>query len=141
MAGTKQGSDGTGKEASISPGAWLFGIVRALVSLFLGIVPMLVLFGVERDQIVPDFLLSLVLIVIGLVVFWLRGKYRAWYGLVELGAALATMFIGIQSYRASGPNPATYLQILGGLYIMIRGLDNIKAAHPDRDWRLAFVTP
>jgi hypothetical protein len=35
--------------------------------------------------------------------------------------------------RTSGPNAAMYLQTLGGLYIMIRGLDNITASAPNRD--------
>jgi hypothetical protein len=102
---------------------------------------MLELFGVERERIFPDFLISVGLILLGLLVFWLRSKFRALYGLVELGAALATMFIGIQTYRTSGPSAAAYLQILGGLYVMIRGLDNIKASAPNRDWRQFFVKP
>ena len=85
---------------------------------FLGMAPILELFGVERSNIFPDFLLTLALIGIGLVVFWLRSKFRGAYGLVEVGAAVATIFIGLQTYRTSGPSAAAYLQILGGLYVM-----------------------
>jgi hypothetical protein len=51
------------------------------------------------------------------------------------------MFIGIQTYQTQGATAAAYLQILGGLYIMIRGLDNIVASAPNRDWRQFFVKP
>jgi hypothetical protein len=144
MAGSGERSGGTGQRATISTGAWLFGITRAVISLFflfLGIAPILELFGVERERVAPDFGLSVGLILIGLIVFWLRSKFRALYGLIELGAALATMFIGIQTYQTQGANAAAYLQILGGLYIMIRGLDNIVASAPNRDWRQFFVKP
>jgi hypothetical protein len=62
--------------------AWLFGILRVVFSLFflfLGIAPMLELFGVERERIFPDFLISVGLILFGLLVFWFRSKFRALY--------------------------------------------------------------
>lgn len=68
------------------------------------------------------------------LLYWVRGRLRLPYGIAELIVGLASAWLGVQSQnRGAVLNPVAVLQVLGGLYVMVRGLDNIgKGVHATR---------
>lgn len=63
---------------------------------------------------------------LGLVLFWYRENFRLSYGVFEFCVGLIMsyyVFFPTFSYDSLGINEG--IQILGGLYVMVRGLDNI----------------
>jgi hypothetical protein len=69
---------------------------------------------------------ALLAIVLAFVLFWFRSRRRVAYGVGEVGAGLLTIlstFLPTLDYPRL--HPLSLLQILGGLYVMVRGLDNI----------------
>ncbi|MGF6440114.1 PIN domain-containing protein [Paraburkholderia youngii] len=62
----------------------------------------------------------------GIFFYWFRERYRLIYGAAETGVGLLTMygatFVTFDFASISYEHPG---QILGGLYIMVRGLDNL----------------
>jgi len=65
--------------------------------------------------------------ILGVTLFWMRSKFRLSYGISEVivGCIAAARVVfpvsKIQSFEA-----VVLIQFLGGLYIMVRGLDNIE---------------
>ncbi|MCY0989463.1 PIN domain-containing protein [Nannocystis sp. ILAH1] len=60
--------------------------------------------------------------VLGGLLFWFRSRYRLAYGIAEvLFGLLATT----QLTDSLGYNPAFFLQLAAGVYIVVRGLDNV----------------
>ena len=61
----------------------------------------------------------------GLVIFWLRQRFRVAYAFTEIAVGIVSsvnVAFNIDQYQVDG---TTTLQILGGIYIIIRGLDNL----------------
>lgn len=87
----------------------------------------------------------------GPVMYLVRSRYRAIYGLLEVAVAFLIVIItffplsGV-SLLADGPSAAGSILVqaagaLGGIYVMVRGLDNINEGLPPahRDtWRRVF---
>lgn len=72
--------------------------------------------------------LSLIVLiaVIGLAFFWLRQNYRILYGLFEsMVGASASFQVFFTHKTGSGIETIQIIQFLAGLYIIVRGLDNI----------------
>jgi rRNA-processing protein FCF1 len=75
------------------------------------------------------------LAVLAVFLYWFRGRYRLMYGSAEL-------FVGFSaSARAFWPrfsyaelNAAGALQVIAGLYVMVRGLDNVGKALEKTRW-------
>lgn len=64
------------------------------------------------------------LIILGSVVlFWLRGNYRLFYGVVEFVVGVIAVVYGFTTQRTE--LVSFFLAILSGLYVMVRGIDNV----------------
>lgn len=64
----------------------------------------------------------------GFAFFYIRAKWRLFYGVTEFLVGIFTaliLFIPSFDYNLITAKPFSFLQILGGVYIMVRGLDNI----------------
>ena len=80
----------------------------------------------------PAWIAPIVILLVGLLFFWWREHGRLSYGLFE---AMAGLLIASQSI-VTLPAPyelstAKSIQLLGGLYVMVRGLDNIDRGIDD----------
>jgi VIT1/CCC1 family predicted Fe2+/Mn2+ transporter len=85
----------------------------------------------------------ILLFILGFVVYAIRSRMRLYYGIIEF-------FIGLySSVSVFTPKRFDYtdlsvleiIQILGGIYIMVRGLDNVSKALPrsiEPYWRFIF---
>jgi hypothetical protein len=69
---------------------------------------------------------------VGILLYRFRSQQPFAYGMIEFGVAIIAAFVSI-----SAPGNAVLpklLGIMGGIYIMIRGLDNMEKGLPER-WR------
>ncbi|RXK13087.1 twitching motility protein PilT [Halarcobacter mediterraneus] len=67
--------------------------------------------------------------IVGIILFWFRENFRLSYGVFEFFAGIIMslyVFFPLFNYSTLGPKEG--LQILAGLYVMVRGLDNIGKA-------------
>ena len=59
--------------------------------------------------------------------FWTRARFRFVYGVTEFGVGfVAAIRVFGSSFDYSALNAIPILQLMGGLYIMVRGLDNVS---------------
>lgn len=64
--------------------------------------------------------------VLGLALFWYREKFRLSYGAFEFCVGvIMSYYVLFPTFSYSGVGVKEGIQILGGLYVMVRGLDNI----------------
>jgi len=91
----------------------------------------------------PDWIVPIALLLAGLLFFWWRERDRLSYGLFEV---MIGLLISSQSIVML-PSPyelstAKSIQLVGGLYVMVRGLDNIDRSVEDTRlggwWRRLF---
>lgn len=82
------------------------------------------------DQI-TNIIWILILIIAGLLLFEAREKRRQLYGFLEIGVGILTIII-IFYPKLISFNFDFYLKICGGLYIMVRGLDNLYKGSENR---------
>lgn len=82
---------------------------------------------------------------IGLAVglYWIRGRWRLLYGVAEFVVGLASSWIGARTQIVTTPvSPVVLVQILGGIYVMVRGLDNmgkgVLATRYSESWERIF---
>jgi hypothetical protein len=72
----------------------------------------------------------------GLALYAIRARFPVGYGVGELViGSLATINVFFPTFDDQGLNRAAWLQVLAGLYVMVRGLDNIGEGlegHPAR---------
>jgi hypothetical protein len=92
------------------------------------------------------FLLAVLTVVLGVILFWFRSRFRFWYGLGEVAAGIAVVLLFYVPHEhpiltAEDPDPAVWavwawdvVGWLAGLYIFVRGMDNIGQDLPTR-WR------
>jgi hypothetical protein len=79
-------------------------------------------------------------ICLGLFFYWLRCRWQLVYGLVELVVALAVIILTFYpqtNYLQDNSSPPWWAQSVGisaGIYVMVRGLDNIHKGLPPK-WR------
>jgi hypothetical protein len=72
--------------------------------------------------------LSYVLVpAIGFLSFYWRQRWRLSYGLFEvmIGVYTPIRAIGGAEFKYLNLTPLDYLQIIGGIYVIVRGLDNV----------------
>ena len=63
---------------------------------------------------------------LGLMLFWYREKFRLSYGAFELCVGIImSYYVFFPTFSYSGVGLKEGIQILGGLYVMVRGLDTI----------------
>jgi O-antigen/teichoic acid export membrane protein len=91
-----------------------------------------------------------VTIVAGLFFYWLRRRCRFWYGAYEIVVALAVIYLTfVPAYTVmvlADMSPSRLLLskgvgILGGIYLIVRGMDNMDEDLPPtwrRVWDHAF---
>lgn len=98
-----------------------FAIVIALLSLLL-----INYFGIVKSKI-GDIILIPLIITLGFILFLFREKYRLSYGIVELILGCTSIIIGVLSFVPVENKNFIELnvKIFGGLYIMVRGQENI----------------
>jgi hypothetical protein len=98
-----------------------FAIVITVFSLLL-----INYFGIVKSTIGNLILIPLILL-LGLMLFIFREKYRLSYGIVELILGCTSVIIGVLNYIPSTDKTLVELniKIFGGLYIMVRGQENI----------------
>ncbi len=64
--------------------------------------------------------------ILGLVLFWYRENFRLSYGAFEFCVGvIMSYYVFFPTFSYSGLGVTEGIQILGGLYVMVRGLDNI----------------
>jgi len=77
----------------------------------------------------------------GLFFYWLRGRFRLIYGMCEIAVALAIISLTFYppTYYLAYDMPSFFemllsksVGVLGGIYVMVRGLDNMDMALPTR---------
>ena len=90
-----------------------------------------------------NFIFILLTVCAGLFFYWLRGRFRLIYGMCEIGVALVIISLTFypQTHNLLIQMPTFYeillskgVGVLGGIYVMVRGLDNMDTALPTR-WR------
>ncbi|MBR1217887.1 hypothetical protein JQ557_07795 [Bradyrhizobium sp. U87765 SZCCT0131] len=90
------------------------------------------LFGIHLNQ---DELINFILIIIcvlasGLILFVIRSKQPFIYGLAEVHVGAGSALISIFGKQIAAERLLSALAILAGLYIIVRGIDNIDKALP-----------
>lgn len=87
----------------------------------------------------------IIILFLSILLFMTRAKYRIVYGLTEYLVGLFTallIFLPSFDFISLSTKPFSFLQILGGLYIMVRGLGNIgkglRATKIEKYWRKIF---
>ncbi len=66
------------------------------------------------------------LVAISILLYWVRGRMRLHYGITELFVGLAAGWYAVRTPADSARFSAVLLiQVLGPVYVMVRGLDNI----------------
>lgn len=64
---------------------------------------------------------------LGVFLFWYRQKYRLSYGVFEfIVGVMMTYYVFFPNFSYAALNVVEGIQILGGLYVMVRGLDNVS---------------
>ena len=77
-------------------------------------------------------IITLLIIIFGFVTYLIRLQYRLSYGIIEFFAGIMSVYIAIIACLRKG-SFIYYdsLAILGGFYIIVRGMDNIKQGIED----------
>jgi hypothetical protein len=81
----------------------------------------------------PRVFIAVVAVLFSMILYWFRQRYRAAYGIVEtvIGAWITSKAVPLSSVSdiiGSG------LQVIGGLYVVVRGLDNSSAGIDERSY-------
>ncbi len=86
----------------------------------------------------------LILLVLGFVLYWIRSRLRWQYGFIEYSIGFVTslnVFLPL-GFDYSQLKPLAVLQVLGGAYIMVRGIDNfsigIQGTWFEKYWKRIF---
>src|SRR6516164_8922799 len=118
------------REEQATPGIAL--VLEVIGGVFLGFVS---LEAARRASFAANFstnslvpLVFLLAILVGWPLFVVRQQFRLAYSVVELMAGVLTIFCAIKGAPAVVPDEATerlMLLVLAGIYIFIRGLDNV----------------
>lgn len=88
----------------------------------------------------PGLLIGSAALLCGALLYWFRQRFRTSYGMVE---ALIGAWISVNAFPLNSTlDIAVGLQVLGGLYVIVRGLDNVgnglKGTRYELNWRRIF---
>lgn len=88
----------------------------------------------------PRLFVSMAAVSSGAILYWFRQRYRTSYGMVE---TLVGAWISVNAFPLNSTlDIAAGLQVLGGLYVVVRGLDNVgnglKGTRYEPNWRRIF---
>ena len=76
-------------------------------------------------KLVPYSYIIIILPLLGFLLYWCRQRYRLVYGTLEfLVGTLTSFYVFYPTFDYASLSIIQSMQILGGLYIMVRGLDN-----------------
>ena len=89
---------------------------------------------------------SAIILFIGIALFWVRGRYPIIYGTTEVVVGvIAAVNAFARADFVMSIDPNITIQILGGIYIIVRGLDNfgkgLKATGLETRWKWLFPQP
>jgi len=92
-----------------------------------------------------DIVVTIFWVAVAIVFYRVRCWSRSLYGAMEVAAGIGVIIIGefpptaiaSASSWALGSRAAHVLALMGGVYIMVRGIDNIDQGRPGR-WRPAW---
>jgi hypothetical protein len=99
----------------------LLASVLCLISVYGAIYYEHIVFIVNNPIFLP------VAILLGGLLYWLRFKRRVEYGVIEIFVAIAAIWVAIISSESPTDDlMARATAIFAGVYIMVRGLDNIE---------------
>jgi MFS superfamily sulfate permease-like transporter len=134
------------KDSRIFKFGLFIGVILAHIALVLAVITLAAIFavlverfGVEVLSADPNALFALAVVSIFLL-FLLRCRNAIAYGLLEIAVGLVSVFISANAGQNISQATAIYelatraLGLLGGVYIVIRGLDNLDKNIPDQ-WR------
>ena len=99
-------------------------------------------FGIaEQYSIYATLLVSVIsIILVGVGLFWIRGHYPLLYGTSEVAVGVLATINALARFKEVDSN--TVIQIIGGIYIVVRGLDNIGrgviGTSVEAQWRWLF---
>ena len=84
--------------------------------------------------------------IVAMALFWIRGSRPVWYGVLEVFIGTTAIFYAIYSQPDGFPENLTskLLALASGIYIIVRGLDNIDKGVPERykfTWKKLFPKP
>lgn len=107
--------------------------IRHLVISFIigGLTVIGVYFGIVYAPLVIEYIktwgLVIIVLILGIFFYWIRCKFRLAYGIAEVGVGLLSV-CGMAPLKSgvSNLNFSDILAILAGLYIIVRGMDNIS---------------
>jgi hypothetical protein len=110
-----------------------YGSIFVILIMFSGIALVRAIFEFHDTSLNADSFLSdpstIVLAVLAsLYLYWLRGQLPFLYGILEV--ILGVVTISLVSINARGDALARVLAILGGSYIIVRGMDNMDKGCP-----------
>jgi TctA family transporter len=118
-------------------------VTGAIGSVAIGIALLLLLYTIRRQPDVQELLSSRLLIILciwnALVFYRLRGTHPRDYGILEV--IFGTCSIVAVIFSSSHEIVGRLVGLFGGMYIIVRGLDNIDKDVPDRFrdiWRVVF---
>ncbi|KFF09846.1 MULTISPECIES: hypothetical protein [Flavobacterium] len=101
--------------------------------LFLPITYILLTYVKGFNEVLFYFLLIFYSLLIGLIFWFIRKKYRLLYGLIELSVGVTAIFIVLQSVNNSLDifywKIEKLMSFVGGVYILVRGIDNISVTN------------
>lgn len=88
----------------------------------------------------PRLFVGIAAVLCGAFLYWFRQRYRTSYGMVE---TLIGAWIAVNAFPLSSTlDVAAGLQVLGGLYVVVRGLDNVgnglKGTRYEPNWKRIF---
>ena len=123
--------------------AAIMGALGVIIAALLGS-PLGIQYILRFFYAIPVWGTFLILLISGIVLYWIRSRFRMIYGIAEYVVGLATainVFLPLH-FDYSQLKPLAMLQILGGAYIMVRGLDNfgisIKGKWLESYWERIF---
>ncbi|WP_374547272.1 hypothetical protein [Rhodoblastus sp.] len=70
--------------------------------------------------------LTFIALPVGVAFYSFRSRLPLWYGLAEVVVGMAAVGAGSRSLATVTADASSVLGILGGLYIIVRGLDNMS---------------
>jgi rRNA-processing protein FCF1 len=80
---------------------------------------------------------------LGVTLYWYRQKYRLSYGIFEfIVGFVMTLYVFFPTFSYTALTVVEGIQILGGLYVMVRGMDNVskgvEGTRVESVWRKLF---
>lgn len=103
----------------------IVGGVLVVIGILYLIFPLQFSTAVNWMLVIPPLLSIPLLIFLGGLLYKVRRNAPLLYGATECSVGIMTISVTVLGLRATGIDSVNFLKIVGGLYIIVRGLDNI----------------